>query len=89
MHLISTTRANQCTMTSPLLLFKTNMPKNIHASLKELGFALGYSKQPRWGYCNGFTLKWLEACFLGQKELRRFTDRAEVIRTKKKPLIRE
>lgn len=65
------------------------MPTSFHNSLQALGSSLGYSGLIAGGYCNGFTLKWLEARFLGDKELHRFTDRVKRIRSKKNHLVKQ
>ena len=50
----------------------------IHQSIIETGHLLGYSKSiPKGGVCYGLTLKWLEACLIGEEE--RFIQRIKTI----------
>ena len=57
------------------------MPKTltIHSKLTKLGRTLGVNSQRQAGYCNGFTLKWLEACLLGEDELQHFLNRVKIL----------
>lgn len=51
----------------------------IHISILEFGRKLGYTSYDNNGTCNGFTLRWLEACFLGEEDI--FNRRVERIVT--------
>ncbi|MGQ3889459.1 ankyrin repeat domain-containing protein [Legionella sp. CNM-1927-20] len=51
---------------------------SIHRILIELQEALGYSPEYQ-GLCHGFSLRWLEAALLGNKELQRFENRINKI----------
>lgn len=57
------------------------MPKTltIHSKLTKLGRTLGVNSQHLKGYCNGFTLKWLEACLLGEDEVQHFLNRVKTL----------
>lgn len=46
------------------------MPQDVHISFCELGAALGYFPKEKMyeGWCNGLTLKWLEACFVNDED---------------------
>ena len=58
-----------------------NMPKNLHCQLQSIGKKFHLPGATGGGYCNGLTLKWLEACFLGDLELQRFFARVETLLT--------
>lgn len=49
-----------------------------HAALFALYSALGYKAKPL-GLCYGFSIRWIEAMFLGEEDLRAFEQRMELI----------
>ena len=56
----------------------------VHDALLELLQALGFPKQG--GVCHGFTIRWLEANFLGEKDEKRFENRIKQMVTDSKTL---
>ncbi len=55
------------------------MPKHINSQLRHLAVAMDLPSARDGGYCHGFTLKWLEACILGQEELKLFLRHVDII----------
>lgn len=59
--------------------------RTVHDALIELSQFCGYASSE--GYCSGFTLKWLEACFLGKHAQRQLYQRIDIIHQEKAAVV--
>jgi hypothetical protein len=53
--------------------------RKAHPAILQLITALHYFDVDLEGVCKGFSLKWMEAALLGEKEQKRFNDRIDKI----------